>query len=71
MPARQIRPNQNCAEKEPGPGSGQELGAGGSTSNQKGRVDPKKQTVCEEWRGIRGADKVLLGIWKEKSSVSA
>lgn len=71
LPSRQIRPNQNCAEKEPGASSGQEPGAGGSISNQKAKMDPKRQMVREERRGIRGADKVMPGIWKEKSSVSA
>lgn len=71
LPGRQIRPNQKCAEKEPSARAGQELGAGGSLANQKVEVDPKRQMVCKEWRGIRRADKVMPGIWKEKSSVSA
>lgn len=71
LPGRQVRPNQKCAEKETGARSGRELGAGGSRADQKVEVDPKRQMVCKERRGIRRADKVMPGMWKEKSSASA
>lgn len=48
----QIRPKKNGAKKEPGLGSDQELEAGRSVSGKKAKVDPKRPTFCEEWRGL-------------------
>ena len=48
----QIRPKQNGAKKEPGLDLDLELEAGRSVSGKEAKVDPKRQTFCEEWRGL-------------------
>lgn len=42
LSGRQIRPNHNCAEKEPGPDSDRKLGAGGTVSNKKEKLGSKE-----------------------------